>query len=267
MTNSHLIPQPQLQFSADLAATIGLEEAILIQQIRGLYQHQPATERDGVAWLHVSRAYLLQLLPFWSEQQLNNFCESLEGLGLLQLDRQRAARDSLLLALSNGSATPKTSEPKTSAPVQTVRSETRAPATEKATQQVSQPLQPSQPHQPKPAAEKASPPASLQSGRGEPLPRDFQPSEDMLELLEQFHGVPRGFSLEQLEDFTLYWRERGSAGYAWQNKFKQHVQFQWARHQQAQVGTDHGGQQGPGGSRRTRDSSIEQDLTDTSWAD
>ncbi|MEM1404183.1 MAG: DnaT-like ssDNA-binding domain-containing protein [Pseudomonadota bacterium] len=258
MANSHLIPQPQLQFSADLAATIGLEEAILIQQIRGLYQHQPATERDGAAWLHVSRAYLLQLLPFWSEQQLNGFCESLEGLGLLQLDRQRAARDSLLLALSNGSAPGKTSKPKTPAPVQAARSETRAPAAENSTQQ---------PSEPKAATEKSSPPAMLQSGRGEPLPRDFQPSEDMLELLEQFHGVPRGFSLQQLEDFTLYWRERGSAGYAWQNKFKQHVQFHWARHQQAQAGTDHGGQQGPGGSRRTRDSSIEQDLTDTSWAD
>jgi hypothetical protein len=34
-------------------------------------------------------------------------------------------------------------------------------------------------------------------GEGQPLPPDFTPSEDMLELLERFHGVPRAFALQQ----------------------------------------------------------------------
>ncbi|MDP5070441.1 MAG: hypothetical protein NWQ45_06030, partial [Congregibacter sp.] len=99
MASRHLIPDSQLVFSAELAAAVGLAEAVLLQQIKGLYLHQPATRRDNLAWLHVSRAYLLQLLPFWSEAELQRICDSLESLGLIVVDRQTAARDSILLAI------------------------------------------------------------------------------------------------------------------------------------------------------------------------
>ncbi|MFK8042861.1 DnaT-like ssDNA-binding domain-containing protein [Congregibacter sp.] len=253
-----LIPDSQLVFSAELAAAVGLAEAVLLQQIKGLYLHQPSTRRDGLAWLHVSRAYLLQLLPFWNPEELQSICDSLESLGLLSIDRKTAAQDSLLLAINE-------------APVKEPAVTTRAP-------KVSQPAAETAPA-PMPAkkttttnvhSKAVAPGATIprpSKRTGEPLPPDFQPSEDMLELLERFHGVPRGFALQQIEDFTLYWRERGSAGHAWQNRFKQHVQFQWARQQQESTGIDNAGQRGTGAARRTRDSSLESDLTDTSWAE
>ena len=250
MARSPLIPESQLVFSAELAAAVGLEEAVLLQQIRGLYLHQPATRRQGLMWLHVSRAYLLQLLPFWTDADLQRLCGSLEALGLLAVDRQAAAPDSLLIAIDEGSG----AEPEPRPPPVTGPRDRQTPVTE------------ARPRAAVPATERAAAQSRRpRSGEGQPLPLDFQPSEDMLELLERFHGVPRAFALEQLEDFTLYWRERGSAGHAWQNKFKQHVQFQWARHQQ--TGTEHAGQRGTDGTRRTRDSSLEHDLTDTSWAE
>jgi hypothetical protein len=90
----------------------------------------------------------------------------------------------------------------------------------------------------------------------------------MLELLELFHSVPREFALQQVEDFTLYWRERGTAGHAWQNKFRQHVLFQWERYQQSRGGSgEHTQERGSGGTGRTRDRSLAQDLSDTSWAE
>ncbi|MEM9314691.1 MAG: DnaT-like ssDNA-binding domain-containing protein [Pseudomonadota bacterium] len=243
-----LIPEPQISFSAELARAVGVEGAVLIQQIKSVYQHQPATARDGLAWLHVSHAYLLELMPFWSPEQLLSICDAVEELGLLRIDRQHGASGCLLLAIDEGgvrSPAPAPSAPPPSAYPEHKRTPTRQ----------------------KSAAERALP----RSGTGEPLPPDFTPSEDMLELLERFHGVPRGFALAQLEDFTLYWRERGSAGHAWQNRFKQHVLWHWKRHQQEHAGLARGGVHGgghtAGGARRTRDSSLEHDLTDTSWAD
>ncbi|MFT7288494.1 MAG: hypothetical protein ACI87W_002615 [Halieaceae bacterium] len=250
---SSFLPDTQLLFSAELAAAVGLREAIMLQQLNGLYLHQPASRREDLNWLHVSRAYLLQLLPFWDDSTVTKICDSLEELGLLRIDRPNAAPNSLLFAISAGSkasigppaagataATP----PAAKVPV-AVRTETGLPS-----------------------APGMNPSARPARAEGQPLSPSFQPSEDMLELLERFHGVPRNFALQQLEDFSLYWRERGNAAHAWQNKFKQHVQFQWAKHQQDKApGVDHGGQRGTGAARRTRDSSLEHDLTDTSWAE
>lgn len=282
-----LIPDSQLMFSAELAATVGLAEAVLLQQIKGLYLHQPATRREGLAWLHVSRAYLLQLLPFWSIEELQAICDSLESLDLLRIDRETAAQDSLLLAIneapltqatSSQAATQNTPSAQMTAPT-TANTSGHRPVGSAVSQAVSRNASQTMPTRPMSSVQERAPavrtkvstasPAMPKPGKrvGEPLPLDFQPSEDMLELLERFHGVPRGFALEQVEDFTLYWRERGTAGHAWQNRFKQHVQFQWARQQQETTGVDHAGQRGTGTARRTRDSSLESDLTDTSWAE
>jgi len=56
-----LIPDRQLTFSPDLATTIGLEEAILLQ---GLSRHLP-NERDGVDAATLGR--LQQEFPFWTQ--------------------------------------------------------------------------------------------------------------------------------------------------------------------------------------------------------
>jgi hypothetical protein len=238
-----LVPASQLVFSAELAQTLGLEEAILVQQLRGLYQHLPATAKDGLQWLHVSRSYLQQLMPFWSTADIERIGASLEAQGLLRIDGRNTRADSVLFALDD------------SVPGTAHTAATPAAAVREAPAAASSP----------PARKATARPARAE---GEPLTADFTPSEDMLELLERFHAVPRDFALQQLEDFTLYWRERGSAGHAWQNKFKQHVLFHWARYQQSQgAGREHQGQQGTGDVRRTRDRSLEQDLTDTSWAE
>jgi hypothetical protein len=284
MPGSRLLPDTQLVFSPELAAAIGLEEAVLLQQIQGLYRHQPATRRGDLAWLHVSEAYLLQLTPFWDTQALQRICASLEAMGLLCIDRQNAARDGLLIAINDAPSCPvlpaAIPAPGPTSIAAATPSATPQPAQRAAAGTVAQTAQPpaepaARDHPPAAAKPRSSASPSRTSGsarypargEGQPLPLDFQPSEDMLELLERFHGVPRDFALQQLEDFTLYWRERGSAGHAWQNRFKQHVQFHWARHQQEKSGVENAGQRGTGAARRTRDSSLEHDLTDTSWAD
>jgi hypothetical protein len=244
------IPDTQLVFSAELAQTLGLEEAVLVQQLHGLYRHLPATRSDGLAWLHVSTAYLRQLMPFWNDADFQRIGQSLEAQGLLHIDHQRASAGSLLYALAGA-----------------LRSELPAAAAGPARDTAATDAPPGgRPETSRPPAPRSG--QRPARGEGQPLPPDFTPSEDMLELLERFHSVPRAFALQQAEDFILYWRERGSAGHAWQNKFKQHVLFHWARYQQGQGATGgNTGQRGTGTAHRTRDRSLEQDLTDTSWAE
>lgn len=89
--------------------------------------------------------------------------------------------------------------------------------------------------------------------RVQPLPEDFAPDEVYVEFLELHHGIPVDFTQAQLPEFKLYWLETGEARKAWQNKFKNHVIYQWKR-RQSEAG------------QRSHRTTAEK-LTDTSWAD
>ncbi|MCX4025466.1 hypothetical protein H0A36_04735 [Endozoicomonas sp. SM1973] len=89
--------------------------------------------------------------------------------------------------------------------------------------------------------------------RVQPLPKDFMPEPRYIQWLEKHHGVPPKFTLAQLPEFKLYWLETGEARKAWQNKFKNHVIYQWKRQQSERQ-------------QRPHRSTIEE-LTDCSWAD
>ncbi len=65
MSDSSIVPERQLVFSPGLAATIGLEEAILLQQLGELFEHREPQIENGFAWLSVERGFLLRNLPFW----------------------------------------------------------------------------------------------------------------------------------------------------------------------------------------------------------
>ncbi len=97
------------------------------------------------------------------------------------------------------------------------------------------------------------------------IPRDWQPSGDLFEVL-RLANIPEEFAVRQVPEFVLYWRESGQALNSWNTKFLQHVKRQWAR-QAAEGGTSHERHQRVGESVRTRDRSLVEDLTDRSWAD
>ncbi len=190
---SSLVPERQLVFSAGLAATIGLEEAILLQHLHGLFQHHQPQIRDNHAWLAVSREYLLSSLPFWNAVDLHRISRSLVDNGVILVDSPPLhSSERLVFALNE--------------PVrQTARAAQRAPEA------------------PAPVRRSAA-----------PLPANWAPSEDLLQLLALNHNIPRQFALDQLEDFIFYWRERGETHHAWENKFRQHVTNNWRHRQQQQ---------------------------------
>ena len=82
------------------------------------------------------------------------------------------------------------------------------------------------------------------------------------------HNIDLDFATSLLPEFIVYWKDSNQTHTSWNSKFLQHVKYHWAKRHQMQQQTDnsHGGQQGTHSTGRTRDRSLEQDLTDTSWA-
>lgn len=193
MSESGLIPERQLLFSPLLAATIGLEEAVLLQHLQLVFDHQKPQLRKGFAWYCVQRDFLLRTLPFWQTEDLHRVSRSLADKGVLLLDSPPLLDAEQLVFAVNAPA--------------------RASATHPQEQPAPAPTIPTRRS------------ASL-------LPSHWTPSEDLLQLLDLNHKIPRQFALDQLEDFIYYWRERGETSHAWENKFRQHVTTHWRRRQQ-----------------------------------
>jgi len=208
MPDSSFIPERQLVFSPGLAATIGLEEAILLQHLQQLFDHQQGDIRRGFAWLRVERRFLLAALPFWSAEDVHRVVRSLVDKGILLVDSAPLYSVQELSFAIN--------EPVRQSPLSSSQS---------ASQPAPQPT-PAPAHQPAP---QTVPTARRSAGL---LPVHWSPSEEVLQLLSLNHNIPRQFALDQLEDFVFYWRERGETSHAWENKFRQHVVGNWRRHQQ-----------------------------------
>jgi len=93
------------------------------------------------------------------------------------------------------------------------------------------------------------------------------PTEDVFDILRMSH-IDTGFAQSLLPEFIVYWKDSNQAHTSWNSKFLQHVKYHWAkRHQIEQAGTSHAGQPGSNPTGRTRDRSLQEDLTDTSWAE
>ncbi len=96
---------------------------------------------------------------------------------------------------------------------------------------------------------------------------NWQPNEDVFDILRMSH-IDTEFARSLLAEFIVYWRDSNQTHTSWNSKFLQHVKYHWAkRHQLEQTGHHHAGQPGPNPTGRTRDRSLQDDLTDTSWAD
>ncbi|MFK7975932.1 MAG: DnaT-like ssDNA-binding domain-containing protein [Halioglobus sp.] len=218
MSDSSLIPERQLVFSPGLAATIGLEEAILLQHLHPLFTQQKAEIRGGFAWLTIKRAYLLQSLPFWNPEDLHRISRSLVDKGVLLMESPPLHTSELLVFAMNEPAR------ETTPPGSTASSHGTAHSQAKPTSYAPTSGKPALGDQPLPTRRSAG-----------LLPMHWTPSEDLLQLLMLNHNISREFALGQLEDFIFYWRERGETSAAWENKFRQTVLSNWRRHQQQQA--------------------------------
>ncbi|MBP8924671.1 MAG: hypothetical protein KBG75_02325 [Pseudomonadales bacterium] len=187
---SSLNHERPLVISPTLAATIGLEEALLLQFLHEFTQLIPG-EHHG-QWREITKAELLRLLPFWNERDCQRVSTSLREKGVLWIDSPPLEQSACLRFCLDAS------QPRMRVPQQ--------------------------------PAFKASAGKSLIAGR-------WQPDEELLRQLA-LHGISREFAAAQLDEFVLYWSDRGDPAFSWNAKFRGHVIRRWREHEAANEDRD-----------------------------
>ncbi|MER1542347.1 conserved phage C-terminal domain-containing protein [Enterobacter cloacae] len=92
---SLLMPSRPIVINPDLAYSIGLNEAIALQQVNyWLKETTSGLERDGVRWIYNTTEQWLEQFPFWSESTLKRTFTRLKNLGVLKVEQlNKAQRD------------------------------------------------------------------------------------------------------------------------------------------------------------------------------
>ena len=244
MSSGSLIPDRHLTFSPELAATIGLEEAILLQELGAHLRGRPG-------WVAVSVSDLQQSLPFWSAARIVELCAKLSALGILsqaphgdgntlrvaiassEVPHATSARHAIaesqstqpveawaptpalveLLALNHGiPATTVHDALVTFTPIGGKEIETQFRQHVMARWRAQQPRN-----------------NTFEIGTPPPFGRDWVPSQDALDILAQA-GIDIVFAESVRAEFVLYWSERGGAPKEINSRFVEHVRRRWLRH-------------------------------------
>ncbi|RLQ22247.1 hypothetical protein DWB85_08130 [Seongchinamella sediminis] len=264
MSNSSLVPERQLVFSPGLAATIGLEEAILLQHLQQLFEHREHQLRGSYAWLSIGREYLLTSLPFWNAVDLHRISRSLVDKGVILMDSPPLhSCEKLVFALNEPvlhSQPPPAPEPP---PPPARRSAGLLPVHWSPSEDLLQLLALNH-NIPRQFAldqledfifywrergetshawenkfrqhvtnnwrrRQQSRASSFEVSQPRALDNHWRPSADALEIMQR-GGISADFIEQAIPEFILYWRERGAAPKELNSKFIQHIRIQWARY-------------------------------------
>lgn len=192
---SSLIPDKPILVYPSLAATVGLEESILLSVFSELAQHREANENNGYAWLELPCAQIAEALPFWNAHDVQRISQSLRDKGILLVGAHLFGASENFRFAFNERAQKAPAARREIPIVNTVRN----------SQEFDQPI----------------------FGKNFIAP-NWQPDEDTLRRLHQ-HNIPSDFALQKLPEFVTYWRDRNEAHRSWGSKFLQHVLHQWRK--------------------------------------
>lgn len=194
-SSSDLLPESPLLVSPTLAATIGLEEALMLQTLAELIKNRPKQQlgnsHDAAqSWVEIGDQLLQETFPFWQEIDLRRIRASLKSLGLLNIEANPADQQSNFYALVAMNQADKPSRP-----VQSI------------------------------AAKTATPP-----GGSTLIPQNWQPDDNWIRLCKQ-QSIPEQFIHALVPEFISYWRDRGESRFSWGNAFYKHVIREWRQEQ------------------------------------
>ena len=84
-----LLPERPLLISPTLAATIGLEEALMLQMLAEIVTLGEVVKRPlnpNLAWVKLGNDELQETFPFWTPDDIKRVLTSLQTLGILLID-------------------------------------------------------------------------------------------------------------------------------------------------------------------------------------
>jgi len=207
-----LIPETPLLFYPQLAAALGLEEAVMVQTLKAFLECGAVENQHGFAWLDVNADKLLQTLPFWQAADIQRITNNLREQGILLIGAQTfqaGGRFRFAINEQDSSAVsiPATANPQ-SPPSPALSPVTAVPPTIAIA----------------PAAPVSTPPVQ----RAQAIAKGWQPENDLLAQLAQY-GIPQDFALEQVGEFVTYWTERNEPRYSWGSRYLKHVLRLWRK--------------------------------------
>ena len=260
-----LLPERPLLLSPQLAATLGLEEALLYQLLADLQGLGEGETSGGFAWFSVDCGRLQALLPFWTTQDIRRVSHSLRDKGVLLVGGLPFGIDThFRFAFNEAAAGPvarvREALPEPPAASAPARAPTRvltpdwAPAPDVVTQLGQYGIPPdfidaqvaefvaywTERGEPRHGWNakfikqvlrlwREEETRSTQRGREVPMTPDWQPAPDAVNILVEQAGINANFVEDAVPEFILYWRERGERRSTWNSDFVRHVKRQWAR--------------------------------------
>jgi hypothetical protein len=261
---SSLIPEKHLVISPSLAATIGLEEAVMLHTLHEAFSHRQTENKNCYRWLTLDQNSLLELLPFWNVADLQRIINSLRDKGVILVESAPLSESGLLtVAMNEQESAPATTaappSPATHAsPGKTLMPPDWQPDPELLKQLAMQNI-------PREFAlaqvaefvlywkdrfesayswnskfrahvirqwRERDPGLALKAAEATQVSGEWRPSLDAMEHLQRM-GISKDFIEDAIPEFVIYWQERGDSGKTWNSKFILHVKQQWARHNSA----------------------------------
>lgn len=197
--SSSLIPERPLLISPTLAATIGLEEAVMLHVISELALQRPVEIQHQRRWLEVDESILQQAMPFWSAIDIKRIRQNLLEKGLIKIDSVAGKPEVFRLAINQPEQNSFAQQPKAARTDTQSRNFASAEA----------------------------------SGQASYIAPDWQPSEELYLLCQQ-RNIPRQFIDERIRQFVMLWRERRKVQYSWNNTFFKFIVREWEKNRSYQ---------------------------------
>lgn len=210
---SSLTERPLL-ISPSLAATIGLEAALVYQLISDWLPLLESQPKQGQQWYLIDMAKLADQLPFWQPEQILQVLRTLTDLGLIIMGGALMSNvKNLRIALpQNGSATG-------ASPQEATLSDPETPSPAAA-------AQPSL----------AAPPRHSQAVPGHSvIPANWRPDRAILDFLTKINRVESSFIEAQLPEFIAHYRDSGDTRASWNSTFSQYISRRWKKAQYQQI--------------------------------
>ena len=111
-----LIPERPVIVSPSLAASIGLEEAILLQHLDSISVLGHGQQRDHYLWISTTLAQQAEQLPFWKPAAIRRILHSLVDLGILLVDKIPNDEQEIIELAVNQQLNPASTPIKTASP-------------------------------------------------------------------------------------------------------------------------------------------------------
>tara|TARA_R110001592_G_scaffold112297_4_gene310389 strand:+ start:25888 stop:27066 length:1179 start_codon:yes stop_codon:yes gene_type:complete len=211
-----LVERPLL-VSPSLAATLGLEAALLYQLLAEWLPLLTGRDSQGQHWFLIDKDQLVKQLPFWDLDKIEDVLRTLHDQGLIIIGAALMSNaQNIRLALprhQQAEQTASSSRASEAAPASTQQHQIAKPLTEKPT---------------------SAPPSHPVPGNSI-IPAEWLPDRAGLDYLTRFNQVDPAFITAVLPEFIAHYRETGETRSSWNSAFSQYVSRRWKKRQYAKI--------------------------------